>query len=148
MDYLKLLEHSFKMASEQNQEISKFEYLSINIFDFTTYDGEMDALFAKKALEVCIAITEKNTFDYIRDHDNYKWYLIMVNMPFFNKKLEWGTSIRGAWWDCYGNKKLELSSCGLYENEEQILEPLKFDEGEWTTFVKAMAAFIESGNDT
>ena len=148
MDYLKLLEHSFKMDQERDSSMSRLEYLSINIFDFTTYDSAMDELFAKKALEVCVAITYKQTFEYQKDEEGYKWYLIMVNMPFFAGKLEWGTSIRGAWWDSYRKEKFEFSSCGLYENDEQILEPLKFDEGQWDAFVKAMAAFVAAGNET
>ncbi len=142
MDYLKLLEHSFEMDRWRDQEMSRLEYLSINIFDFTTYDSAMDELFAKKALEVCIAITDRQTFEYQKDEEGYKWYLIMVNMPFFSGKLEWGTSIRGAWWNFDG---FEISSCGLYEKRDQILEPLKLDEGQWNDFVKSMAAFVAAG---
>lgn len=148
---LKLLEHSFKMDQKRDNSrfrkitMSRLEYLSINIFNFTTYDGAMDELFAKKALDVCVAITDKQTFEYQKDEENYKWYLIMVNMPFFVGKIEWGTSICGAWWKCYGNKLFELSSYGLYENDEQILEPLKFNEDQWTDFVKAMSTFVAAG---
>lgn len=142
MDYLKLLEHSFEMDRERDTSMGRLEYLSINIFDFTTYDSAMDELFARKALEVCIAITDKQTFEYQNDEEGYKWYLIMANMPFFVGKLEWGTSIRGAWWALYGEKVFEVSSCGLYENGEQILEPLKFNKIQWDNFIKAVAAFV------
>ena len=145
MEYLKLLEHSFEMEQGLEPEIGRLEYLSIHIFDFTTYDGEMDALFAKKALEVCIAISDRKTFEYQKDKEDYKWYLLMVNMPFFSKKLEWGTSIRGAWWNLHGDKEFEISSCGFWEGDSQ-LDSLKFNEIQWSAFVKAMQDFVAVGN--
>ena len=140
MDYLKLLEHSYSIECETEREIDRLEYLSLHIFDFTTYDGEIDNLFAEKAIEVCIAITDRKTFEYQEDKENYKWYLIMCNMPFFEKKIEWGTSVRGAWWDLYGESQFEISSCGLYGGYEQILS-LKLNKEQWESFVKAMATF-------
>lgn len=80
-------------------ELGRSEYLGDYIFDFTTYDGAMSDLFAKKAIEVCKAITDRTTFEYIKRIKDYQWYLTMVNMPFFQGKLNWGGSIRGAWWD-------------------------------------------------
>lgn len=91
-------------------------------------------------MEVCGAITKKKTFDYIATDDGNLWYLIMVNMPFFDGKLEWGTSIRGAWWDLYSSKSFTLKSCGLYEGEDQLLE-LKFNESQWIEFIEAMIKF-------
>ena len=77
--------------------VSKHEYLSSMVFDFTTYDGDVDKLFVSKALEVCDAISNRTTFDYIKE--NLEWYLIMMNMPFFADQTSWGTSVRFAWWD-------------------------------------------------
>lgn len=148
MDYLKLLEHSYEMDKERDSEMSRLEYLSINIFNFTIYDSAMEELFAKKALEVSVAITDRQTFEYQKDEEGYKWYLVMVNMPFFSGKLSWGTSIRGAWWDSDRKEKFEISSCGLYDGFEQILEPFQFDKGQWDAFVKAMADFVAAGNKT
>jgi hypothetical protein len=141
MDYLKLLENSYEQVLSHGDEITKFEFLSCHVFDFTTYDGEMDELFFKKAIEVCLAITKQQTFDYQSDSDNYIWYLIMCNMPFFDDKLEWGTSIRGAWWDLHGEAEFEISTCGFYEGDEQILTPIKFNRAQWESFVFAMAEF-------
>lgn len=147
MDYLKLLEHSFEVCKGYNEVESRLEFIGINVFDFTTYDGEMDNLFGSKALEVCKAINSKQTFEYQKDPENYKWYLIMVNMPFFEKKLEWGTSIRGAWWDLYGDAEFVLSSCGMYVGEEQLLE-IRFNSEQWGLFVDAMADFAAVEDET
>lgn len=145
MNYLELLEHSFEEYIRDGQTTgnyspSKLEFIGEHIFDFTTYENVVISLFAKKALEVCEAITKKKTFDYIATEEGNLWYLIMVNMPFFDGKLEWGTSIRGAWWDLYSSKYFTLKSCGLYEGYEQVLE-LKFNENQWREFIEAMIKF-------
>lgn len=140
MDYLELLERSFKIEREEDLELDRFEYLSEYVFQFTTYDGEMSNLFGKKALEVCLVISNKKTFEYQDDKENYKWYLIMVNMPFFLDKLEWGTSVRGAWWD---HKEFKLSSYAFYDERKEQIPILKFSEVQWKLFVNAMEEFVK-----
>ena len=141
-EYIKLLTESIEDArSWFEKDLSRLAYLGDFIFDFTTYDSEASEMFARKALEVCVSISENKTFEYQEDAENYKWYLIMVNMPFFEGRLEWGTSIRGAWWDVYGDKKLEISSEGLFTEEGQLLEPIEFNEAKWLEFIEAMVEF-------
>lgn len=142
MNYRKLLEHSF--AVEQTFECppqSRLGFLSSAIFDFTTYDGEMDVRFARKALEVCGVLSCKKTFEYIRDPDNYEWYLLMCNMPFFDGKLEWGTSIRGAWWGAPPGRQFELRSCGLWNGDTQLSDPIQFGDDDWHRFIEALIEF-------
>jgi len=139
MNYLETLNNSFKFTRENLPcpPDSHLEYLSDYIFDFTTYDDEMSELFAKKAIEVCNAISNKTTFDYIKDPEQYKWYLIMCNMPFFEDKLTWGTSIRGAWWE----QEIKFVSYGLWNGNTQLNEPIKFTHGEWIEFILAVIEF-------
>ncbi|MFH1625922.1 MAG: hypothetical protein ABID54_12320, partial [Pseudomonadota bacterium] len=85
---------------------------------------------------------ERQTFDYIESEEGNLWYLIMVNMPFFAEKLNWGTSIRGAWWDLWGNEKFTVNSCAIFQEYEQLLE-ISFSEKEWPEFINAMIAFAE-----
>lgn len=112
---------------------SKVDYVSDQIFDFITYDGAMNELFVKKALEVCDAITARTTFTYIKDKDNYRWFLLMANIPFFREKTEWGTSVRGAWW-CSGpgSDKYSLPSLDL-EIQEDV----------WDNFILAVIEFVK-----
>lgn len=131
-----MLEHSYAMTI-YSEPGSRLEFLSDFIFDFTTYDSKMSELFARKALEVCAAINARTTFDYIENPENYRWYLLMVNMPFFAGRLDWGTSIRGAWWD---NGEQTLESCGLWRGAEQVLS-LKMQFAEWLQFIDALIAF-------
>lgn len=141
MDYQKLLLHSLRKELEFDSEIARHEYLSVHIFDFTTYDENMDKALAEKAVEICEAITNKTTFEYIDSSpENYRWYIIMCNMPFFAQRIEWGTSIRGAWWKPY----LTLTSCGLWEGDEQI-GLLEFSSEEWGSFIRAIAHFSKGG---
>lgn len=138
-DYLKLLEHSYTMESQTSggRDQSRLGYLAQHIFDFTTYESEADELFARKAVEVCAAITDGKTFDYIANPPARIWYLLMVNMPFFMPRLNWGGSIRGAWWD---HEQPALNSCGLWVGQEQQTE-WEFSGEQWVEFVRAVIAF-------
>lgn len=80
---------------------TKFEWAASEIFDLTTYDGELDELFVKKILEVLHAILERTTFEYIKDRDNYITYILVCQMLEQFHWIEWGTSIRGAWFETY-----------------------------------------------
>ena len=142
MDYRKLLEHSYELLCAMDGKVSRLEFLSVGVFDFTTYDSSIDELFARKSVEVCEVINSETTFEYQKDPENYKWYLIMCNMPFFAGKLEWGTSIRGAWWDVYGDRTFNLSSCFLYVDGDQILN-LNFDAAQWGDFIRAVVEFSQ-----
>jgi hypothetical protein len=137
MDYRRVLDEGYLYLCGEDH-ISRLEYLSEYIFDFTTYDGEMAELFARKALEVCAAISDGKTFDYIKDADDSRWFLWMCNTPFLVSRLEWGTSIRCAWWDLHGT---ELSTCGLWSGGVQITEPLTFNEKQWREFIAALISF-------
>lgn len=143
MNYLELLEHSFEVEKGHGEcaPDDRLVFLSRSIFDFTTYDSAMDQLFAAKAVEVCRAVSERKTFEYINDAENYRWYLLMCNMPFFARRLNWGGSIRGAWWDTSTPNETGLDSCGLWQDGEQISAPLKFSTEQWQEFIAAVIEF-------
>ena len=140
MNYLELLKHSYDVEKKDDcgcAPRNQMEYIGDYIFQFTTYDDDMTALFASKAVEVCAAITEGKTFDYIKDAENYRWYLLMCNTQFFAGKLNWGTSIRGAWWD----SEIKFQSCGLWGGDEQLADDMKFTSDEWKLFMRAVVDF-------
>ncbi len=142
VNYLKTLEHSYALEAQRggSSAISRLGYLAQHIFDFTTYESEIDELFARKAVEVCAAITDGKTFEYIANPTGRIWYFLMVNMPFFMPRLTWGTSIRGAWWD---HNPQALDSCGLWVDEEQQTEWV-FSSEQWEQFVRAVIAFAQA----
>lgn len=134
--FLMLLENGY-LQTEHMHKSSRIEFISEYIFEFLTYDSEKAEIFARKALEVCYAITNGTTFDYIKKSDDcYTWFLIMVNTAFFKSKIEYGTSIRGAWWD----HKINFSSCGLFDHETQICD-FEMDRDEWNSFINALIDF-------
>lgn len=104
---------------------TKMEFLGAHIFDFTTYDGEIDVLFAERMIEVLESILKRTTFDYQKEsEEKYINYLLMVNMPFLKGKLDWGGSIRGAWFD-YGEFTIDEIIIGKHELSqfiEQLIE--------------------------
>jgi len=139
MNYIKLLEDGYKEVSSRTgcPPKSRLEYLGDYIFEFTTYDEEMASLFACKAVEVCHAITEGKTFEYIENDDNHRWFLIMCNIGFFRDRIDWGTSIRGAFW----NFDIKFQSSGLYNGAVQLHEEIKFTREKWETFMRAIVTF-------
>lgn len=138
--YLKMLEHSYEVEQKFKQEKhSRLSYISDHIFGFVTYDDSKGEMFARKAIEVCAAISERTTYEYIENKANYTWFLLMLNMPFFSSKIDWGCSIRGAFWDSYD--KIELESCGLWDGDEQLSDPIKFCSEDWISFVSAVISF-------
>lgn len=101
-DYKKMLKTTMESSSQLTgfPKYSKLSYIGSIIFDFTTYDQDMDELFAKNMLDVIECILEGTTCDYIeRSNANYINYLTMVNMPFLKPMITWGTSIRTAWFE-------------------------------------------------
>lgn len=138
-DYLQLLEHSYaqECADTSNKPESRLEYLAERIFGFVTYEQEMAELFAGRALLVCDAISQGKTFELIEDGLQRKWFLLMVNMPFFKDRIDWGGSIRGAWWDHDGQK---LFTCGLWVGDVQQTD-WEFTSDDWKAFVRAMVLF-------
>lgn len=145
--WLDLLKSSKKSVEEFGHEpMSNLEYLCDQIFDVTTYDSGQSELIGKKCVEVSIAITKKETFEYIKDEANYTWYLMLCNIDFFAKRIDWGGSIRGAWWDTYHGT--ELNTCGMFDSEGEYVLDIKFTRDEWDEFIMACAAFAELDNES
>ncbi|BBB65868.1 hypothetical protein UNDYM_1615 [Undibacterium sp. YM2] len=135
--YKHLLENSYHIQCELDEEMSREAFLADYIFCFITYDSDMGEIFASKALEVCTAVSNQTIISYIENEDDYRWFLLMINMPFFAGRLNWGTSIRGAWWNHEGQT---LETCGLWRGNKQALL-LNFTRHEWKDFIAAMAEF-------
>lgn len=144
-NYSDLLEHSYSTYIDHSQQNeTRLEYLATAVFGFITYERKQAEIITRKALEVAAAITNRTTFEYIENTDNRTWYLVMCNMPFFADKLEWGGSIRGAWWHPNTKKVFTLESYGFYDkdsDDEQICIQYFSDSDEWSRFIKAILAF-------
>ena len=78
---------------------TKYEWAASHIFDLATYDSSLDELFVKKILEVCRVILERQNFEYIKDDDNYITFIGVCQRLNSLGWIDWGSSIRGAWFD-------------------------------------------------
>lgn len=140
MNYRNMLEQGFvETNASLGGQSTRLDYLGNFIFDFTTYDSDMSELFATKALEVCAAISDKATFEYIKDPEQYRWYLVMCNMPFFVGRLDWGTSIRGAWW----TGSVTLDTYALWLDGNPLPPSMELTSEQWHEFVAAMIEFAK-----
>lgn len=140
--FRQMLEEGFVECKLTSGLENRMEFLTDYIFGFTLYDSAMAEIFGQKAIEVCRAITEKTTFEFIENTGNHQWFLVMCHMPFFATRIEWGTSIQGAWWGTGGNR-LTYESTGLFLDGDQIIDPIEFNLGEWNEFVLAIVEFAE-----
>lgn len=125
--FIKALDEDYKEDLQREYPPkNKLQYLGESVFDFTTYDGDMDELFASIMIEVIDCILQRKTFEYISDAAKNIQYLLMVNMPFMVDKLDWGGSIRGAWFDdnhtCEIFYGLSIESGELTEFMTQLIE--------------------------
>ena len=93
-----------------------------DIFDITTYDYDLSMKFGKDIIEVMEVINNRKNFEYIKeDKENYKKFILVANLLDKYNWIEWGTSIRGCWFDKWSNPYIE-GDC--YDMEEKI----EFDE--------------------
>ena len=122
---------------------NKHDFILSQIFDVWTYDDEQSQLLCTRAIEVALAILNQKTFEYITDLDCYTWYLTIVHWPFFADRITWGTSIRGAWWSFeYPGPVMQLSSCGLINDDGDQQTEWVFTEADWSKFLEACAWYV------
>ena len=137
--YSAMIERSYQY--QKNDECpadSKLEFVAMAFFDIYTYENSFCRTMARHCLDVCMAITNRNTFDYIADNDKHEWYLIMTHTPFIKDRIDWGTSIRGAWWNCTG---LFIESCYLFNDKGAQILRIDFSTEEWGKFIHAINDF-------
>lgn len=83
----------------------KYSWAASEVFDLVTYDSRLDERFVKDILEVLKVIQKRQTFDYIRDGANYVKYILVCQLLRDFQWIDWGTSIRGAWFDFVGERR-------------------------------------------
>lgn len=137
--FRQMLEEGYSIESS-DRPISRLEYLSDYIFDFTTYDSAISIEMAKQALIICKVINDSSMSDYIDDPTQYRAFIYYCNLPFFIGKLDWGSSIRYPWW----NSIVAYNSTGLWLNGEQIYHDLFFKDDEWKSAINDMVEFSQA----
>ena len=90
-----------------------FEFVAEDIFNLTTYDSWIDYVFTRYLLSIMTAIYDRKTFDFIKSSkDNYLVFITICNLLDNKGWIEWGTSIRGCWFDSSYSEKY------LFEEEK------------------------------
>lgn len=100
--------HYKEICSQHDDKYSKYEWAADYIFDLTTYDADLDEKFVKDILEVCEVIADRYNFEYIEKNDNYTKYILVCQLLDHFKWIDWGTSIRGAWFDNLSNDRKDI----------------------------------------
>ena len=95
----KIFQDSYNEHLLCDPDATKYEWIAGDVFNLTTYDGSLDELFTTKIIEVCKVILNRENFDYIRDDTNYIPYILVCQVLKNLNWIEWGTSIRGAWFE-------------------------------------------------
>ncbi|EGT5015215.1 hypothetical protein CDIF29631_04015 (plasmid) [Clostridioides difficile] len=86
------------------------------LFGIITYDERLDIEFGKSIIEVMKSIQSRNNFDYIKNKKKYRQYILIANLLASNGWVEWGSSIRGAWFDAFGDARFpEGERYSIYE---------------------------------
>ena len=122
MDYLKMLEESYQEYKDgyfNCKPPSKLNFIATQVFLIWVYDSAIEEKMGLEFLKVCDVITKRYNFQFLESEENYELYIRTVSYPFFEGKLEWGSSIRGAWWE-YSH--VEIDSCGLHYEGKQLLK--------------------------
>lgn len=127
MDYLELIKKQYNTSF---WDYNKYDFLN-ELFSFAVYEADIEKQMVKDMIEVLRAILNGETYEYIKSPSRYKKYIRMVNTPFLHDKLDWGTSVRGAW----------LDNCKEYYIE---LLDIEIGEGELTKLIKAIVEWYDS----
>jgi hypothetical protein len=94
-----IFEKDFQSYRECVVDSDIYDWATSNIFDLTTYDGDLNKLFVQVIIAVCKVILNRHTFKFIKDEAMYIAYILVCQMLERNNWIDWGTSIRGAWFD-------------------------------------------------
>jgi hypothetical protein len=134
-----------EMGDFQENMPSRYETAAA-VLGIVTYDGSMDEVIVRTMMPTLLAIGNKTTFELIEDPKQYAWFCITVNMPFLQQRLEWGTSIRGAWYKLDNEFDPHEGVIGTGSSGCDIIdaEPLrKGDEEAFFNLIKALDAFVQ-----
>lgn len=106
----------------------KYAWLCDSVFNIDTYDTNLSVKWGKLIFDVMRAIQGHKTYDYIKDEANYETYVAVCNLFNLNQLIDWGSSIRGAW---FSFNKDTRDFCLV-----ECCEIGKLVDGEWVTVQK------------
>jgi len=111
-----------------NNEDYKYCFIA-DFFKLNSQERRFTVLISKKCLEVCEVILYGESFEYMKNEENSLWFYTVINMTFMENLLNWGTSIRVAWFEID-----EKEYCFTHFT-------LNLDIESWGDFIKATREF-------
>ena len=132
-------EHYEEVCSRHDDEYSKYEWAANYIFDLITYDTDLDERFVKDILEVCEVIADRCNYEYIENNDNYIKYILVCQLLDRFKWINWGISIRGAWFENIPPHDSKNILDGNYYRIKEV--PFSYDN------LKALIQFMKEDTD-
>lgn len=143
-----------KMGDDPNEPSRRWEAavaVLTDIFDLITYDSAMDLNLVGRMVEVCRAIVNRKTYEFQMTEEGYKDFITIVQFKWFSRKLNWGVSIRNAWFDNDysgdGVRPVMLHDGCLFMtgSEKQFIDPVMYTtKEEIEEFVKALIWFYDT----
>jgi hypothetical protein len=141
------LEWLQKMHAEMKElandpERSPYETVA-GMFGISTYDSGMDEALVRIMMPTLISIGDKTNFTLISDPQRHLHYCITVNLPLLQDRLEWGTSIRGAWY--YFKKPFDPHHglIGTGSTGCDLIDAAPIGKGEEASFIQLLKAVEE-----
>lgn len=136
-DLLDIFKGEFNDILEDIDDLTKETFIASNLLGLDTYDPVLDEIFTKDILEVFKVIKNRENFEYIKDEANYLKFITVVNLVGVGL-LDWGCSIRGAWFgECYDSCNFTLSHYFNYKDVGVVV----LDNA--SMFVDALIEFYE-----
>lgn len=128
----------------------KYEWAASSVFELTTYDTSLDERFVKDILEVCKVILEKRNYEYIKNEANYIKYIAVCQILDRFNWINWGVSIRGAWFEIdmrydwsgivlKNYSRVIVDELEWWDDEPDCIEPVPFT----VENLKALIEFME-----
>lgn len=117
---------------------SKYVWVASRVFDLCTYDKDLDESFVKNIIEVCKVILEERNFEYIIDSTNYTKYILVCQLLRNFNWIEWGSSIRGAWFERDDISKDILGEVEWWDDEHHIIDKVPFSIDNIKTLIEFM----------
>ena len=111
----------------------KYQWLVEEVFNLDTYDYGLSEKYAKAILEVMKVIRDRKNFEYIVDEEKYSQFILVCNLLKQYNYIDWGTSIRGAWFD-YTSKEPFIAT---------TYKCIKCDDNTWKYFDSESITFSE-----
>lgn len=154
-DFIDLLRQQHTKSLIESPRLTISEFLSNQIFFFTTSRPDDEKEFVGLAVDAIDIITnddddaQKLKQKIFSDESRRKWHIAILNMPFFFNRITYGISINHPFWDVDKNPE---KSVMLLWNMTDHPEYWRIDKhglsaAEWDEFMRAVVEFYRGYNE-